>query len=96
VLHTRKFENVKRLIELHRLEGFSLWDCLTGCSNDPYINDDEHDSQIDLEALSSSLHSLDFQDSSGSYDPDDPANAPPCTDPEDVDETRDANWPMAD
>jgi hypothetical protein len=30
VPHLRKFENVKRLIELHWLEGFPLWGCLAG------------------------------------------------------------------
>jgi hypothetical protein len=30
VPHLRKFENVKRLIELHWLERFPLWGCLTG------------------------------------------------------------------
>jgi hypothetical protein len=34
VLHMRKFENVKQLIELHWLEGIPLWGCLTGtCDN---------------------------------------------------------------
>jgi len=29
-LHVSKFENLKRLIELHWLEGFQLWGCFTG------------------------------------------------------------------
>ncbi|KAI0606523.1 hypothetical protein TUN199_09381, partial [Pyrenophora tritici-repentis] len=33
VLHDRKFENVKRLVELHWLEGFPLWGRLTGCTD---------------------------------------------------------------
>ena len=33
VFHARKFENVKRLVELHWLEGFPLWGCLTGFNN---------------------------------------------------------------
>jgi hypothetical protein len=57
VLHTRKFENVKRLIELHWLEGFPPWACLTGCSNYPSVGD-EHNSKTDPEA---------------SYNPKDPA-----------------------
>lgn len=28
-LHVSKFENVKRLVELHWLEGLPLWSCLT-------------------------------------------------------------------
>jgi hypothetical protein len=40
VLHKRKFEHVKRLIDLHWLQGFPLWGCLiilcdTRCYNSP-------------------------------------------------------------
>jgi hypothetical protein len=40
VLHKRKFEHVKRLIDLHWLQGFPLWGCLTSmcdtrCYNSP-------------------------------------------------------------
>jgi hypothetical protein len=37
-LHMGKFSQVKRLIELHWLDGFPLWGCLTRLSDDDYRN----------------------------------------------------------
>jgi hypothetical protein len=42
-LHKRKYENVRRLMELHWLKGFPLWGCLTGlcdekCCGGPFAD----------------------------------------------------------
>jgi hypothetical protein len=69
VLHTQKFENTKRLIELHWLEDFSLWACLTGCSNHQPIDDDEHNSRTYPIVSYDPRNSLVSHDSSGPYGP---------------------------
>ena len=42
-LHLRKFENIKRRIELHWLEGFPLWSCVTGLQGHETDNGPFHD-----------------------------------------------------